>query len=165
MSFPAGLKRAAVMVVLRHQEQFLLLKRAKAPNQGLYVPVGGKIDPYEDPYATGLREVEEETGIHITKMQYMGSLIETSPVEYNWWCNIYLADIPWQPAPPCDEGELEWIPFSELEQLATPATDWHIYQYIAREQPFAMRAIFNSELEMTFMIEEIKQRVLVNKEP
>lgn len=161
MSFPAGLKRTAVMVVLRHQEQFLLLKRAKPPNQGLYVPVGGKIDPYEDPYQTGLREVREETGITISEMRYMGSLIETSPVAYNWWCSIYLADIPWQEAPPCDEGLLEWIPFSALEQLPTPATDWHIYQYMAREQPFAMRAVFNAELEMTLMVEEIENRRLV----
>ena len=149
------------MVVLRHKEQFLLLKRAKAPNQGLYVPVGGKIDPYEDPYQTGLREVKEETGITITEMRYMGSLIETAPVDYNWWCSIYMADIPWQEAPSCDEGELKWIPFSDLEQLATPATDWHIYQYIAREQPFAMRAVFNAKLEMTLMVEEIENRRLV----
>ncbi|MEL7251758.1 MAG: NUDIX domain-containing protein [Bacteroidota bacterium] len=161
MSFPPGLKRAAVMVVLRHQEQFLLLKRAKPPNQGLYVPVGGKIEPYEDPYATGLREVQEETGIVISEMRYMGSLIETAPVEYNWWCSIYLADIPWQPAPPCDEGLLEWIAFEDLAELPTPATDWHIYQYMAREQAFAMRATFNKELEMTLMMEEFEHKRLV----
>ena len=161
MKFPPGLKRTAVMVVLRHQEQFLLLKRAKAPNQGLYVPVGGKVDPYEDPYQTGLREVKEETGIEIDRMRYMGNLIETSPVEYNWWCSIYLADIPWQAAPDCDEGLLEWIPFSALEELPTPATDWHIYQYIAREQAFAMRAIFDADLQMQSMIEEIEGKRLV----
>ncbi len=161
MPFPPGLKRPAVMVVLRHRDQFLLLKRAKPPNQGLYVPVGGKIDPYEDPYATGLREVQEETGIVLTEMRYMGSLIETAPVEYNWWCSIYLADIPWQAAPPCDEGELEWISFTALANLPTPATDWHIYQYMAREQPFAMRAIFNENLEMILMVEEFENKRLV----
>lgn len=153
------------MIVLRHQEQFLLLKRANSPNKGLYVPVGGKVDPYEDPYETGLREVKEETGISISEMRYMGSLIETSPVKYNWWCSIYMADIPWQEAPPCDEGILEWIPFAQLESLATPATDWHIYQYIARQQPFAMRAVFNADLKMTFMIEEIENRILVDDNP
>ena len=44
MSFPPGLKRATVMVVLRSGDQFMLLKRAKEPNKGLYVPVGGKIE-------------------------------------------------------------------------------------------------------------------------
>jgi 8-oxo-dGTP diphosphatase len=156
-----GLKRTAVMVVLRSGTQFLLLKRANEPNRGLYVPVGGKVEPYEDPYQTGLREVAEETGIKLQKLRYMGSLVETSSVEYNWWCSIYMADIPWQEAPSCDEGELEWIDFSALETLATPATDWHIYQYMAREQPFAMRAIFDENLNMTFMEEEIEGKVLV----
>lgn len=149
------------MVVLRSGTQFLLLKRANEPNRGLYVPVGGKVEPYEDPYQTGLREVAEETGIKLQKLRYMGSLVETSSVEYNWWCSIYMADIPWQEAPSCDEGELEWIDFSALETLATPATDWHIYQYMAREQPFAMRAIFDENLNMTFMEEEIEGKVLV----
>lgn len=161
MSFPSGLKRAAVMVVLRHEQQLLLLKRAKAPNKGLYVPVGGKIEPFEDPYQTGLREVMEETGIAIEQMTYKGSLIETSPVAYNWWCSIYLADIAWQSAPPCDEGELEWIPYTALKSLATPPTDWHIYQYIANNQPFAMRAIFDAKLNMLRMVEEIEGKVLV----
>jgi 8-oxo-dGTP diphosphatase len=156
-----GLKRCAVMVVLRCKQQFLLLKRAKQPNLGLYVPVGGKVEPYEDPYQTGLREVEEETGMVLTEMRYMGTLIETAPVEYNWWCSIYLADIPWQVAPPCDEGELAWIDFSALETLAAPATDWHIYQYIAREQAFAMRAIFDENLKMIVMEEEIEGKRLV----
>ncbi|MGH1434468.1 MAG: NUDIX hydrolase [Lewinella sp.] len=156
-----GLKRTAVMVVLRCESQFLLLKRANEPNRGLYVPVGGKVEPYEDPYQTGLREVAEETGIRLQKLRYMGSLVETSPVEYNWWCSIYMADIPWQEAPPCDEGKLEWIDFSALETLATPATDWHIYQYMAREQPFAMRAIFDENLKMIFMEEEIEGKILI----
>lgn len=151
------------MVILRHKHQLLLLKRNKAPNIGLYVPVGGKVDPYEDPYQTGLRETFEETGIRVDTLHYAGSLIETAPVEYNWWCSIYLADIAWQPAPLCDEGTLAWIPYDELEGLATPATDWHIYQHIARNQPFAMRAIFDANLQMVEMVEEISGQVLHSK--
>lgn len=156
-----GLKQCAAMVVLRCKQQFLLMKRAKPPNEGRYVPVGGRVEPYEDPYQTGLREVQEETGIVLDELRYMGTLVETAPVEYNWWCSIYLADIPWQAAPFCDEGELEWIDFSALETLPTPATDWHIYQYMAREQPFAMRAIFDENLEIISMEEEIEGKKLV----
>ena len=50
IAFPKGLKRAATMVVLRHQDQFLLLKRAKPPFIGHYLPVWGKLEPHEDPY-------------------------------------------------------------------------------------------------------------------
>jgi len=160
MSFPAGLKRAAVMVVLRSGNQFMLLKRANEPNKGLYVPVGGKVDPFEDPLQTAIRETKEETGITIRAPRYAGSLVETAPVKYNWWCSIYVADIPWQEAPPCDEGELAWIPFDELETLATPPTDWAIYQYMAQEKPFAMRAIFDADLNMLELVEEIEGKRL-----
>lgn len=163
MTFPPGLKRAAVMTVLRSGTQFLLLKRAKEPNKGLYVPVGGKIEPYEDPLQTAVRETMEETGIMISAPRYAGSLIETSPVKYNWWCSIYVADIPWQAAPPCDEGELAWISFSNLETLATPPTNWAIYQYLAQEKPFAMRAIFDADLNMLELVEEIEGKRLFGK--
>jgi 8-oxo-dGTP diphosphatase len=44
-----GHKQPAVLSVLKSGNQFLLLKRAKEPNKGKYTPVGGKIEPYEDP--------------------------------------------------------------------------------------------------------------------
>ena len=62
MSFPLGLKRSAAMVVLRNQGHFLLLKRRKPPNAGMYVPVGGKLEPFEDPHTAAIRETLEETG-------------------------------------------------------------------------------------------------------
>jgi len=156
MSIPAGLKRTAAMVVLRAEDHLLLLRRAKPPNQGLYVPVGGKVDPYEDPYQTALRETLEETGIQLQQLHYAGSLVETSPVDYNWWCSIYVADIPWQAPPLCDEGTLTWIPFDQLSKLPTPPTDWQIYQYISRRQPFAMRAIYDADLHLLEMVEELE---------
>lgn len=143
------------MVILRSDDQYLLLQRAKAPNQGLYVPVGGKLEPHEDPYTTAKRETLEETGIRVDQLRYAGTLIESSPTAYNWWCNIYWAEIPWQPAPPCDEGRLAWIPYAELADLPTPPTDWHIYQFLLQERPFALNAIYDADLRLISMVEEI----------
>ncbi len=161
MSFPPGLKRTAAMVVLRHQDQFLLLRRNKEPNRDRYVPVGGKLDPYEDPYSAALREAREETGLTIEKLRYCGTLVETSPVEYNWWCHIYLADIPFEEAPYCNEGTLEWIPYARVLDLPTPPTDWHIYEYLLRGQPFAFNAIYNERLELLSMVEEIEGKRVI----
>ena len=89
-----GLKRIATMVVLRHESAFLLLERNKMPNAGMYVPVGGKVEPYERPVDTAVRETAEETGIQLSREQltYGGVLTETSPVRYNWLCFIFMAD-------------------------------------------------------------------------
>ncbi|WP_233752725.1 NUDIX hydrolase [Flavilitoribacter nigricans] len=154
--FPLGLKRSAAMIVLRHEKQFLLLKRGKEPNKGKYVPVGGKLDPFEDPYSAAVRETREETGIDVEHLQYAGVLIESSPTAYNWQCNIYVADIPYQEVPYCDEGELSWIPYEQIPDLPTPPTDWIIYQYLMRGQVFAFNAILDEQLNLLSMDDEIR---------
>jgi len=143
------------MIVLRHETQFLLLKRAKPPNQGLFVPVGGKLEPFEDPYSAAIRETKEETGITVDRLKYAGALIESSPTVYNWQCNIYLADIPFQEPPACDEGDLHWISYSQIPETPTPPTDWIIYQYLMRGQVFAFNAILDEQLNLLKMYDEI----------
>jgi len=163
MQFPIGYKRAAAMVVLRCDRQFMLLKRARPPHVGKYVPVGGKLEPFEDPYSAALREAEEETGLQLEALSYGGVLIETSPIDYNWQCNIYLADISYQEPPPCDEGVLEWIRFEDVLKVPTPPTDWHIYQYIMAGKPFAFDAVYDGALQMLELREEIEGITVVGK--
>ena len=154
-TFPIGLKRSAAMVVLKHGQRFLLLKRANPPNQGMYVPVGGKLEPFEDPYTAAKRETLEETGIQVEHLRYAGVLIESSPTAYNWQCNIYLAEIPMQDPPPCDEGELSWFDYEQIPNIPTPPTDWLIYQFLMRGQVFAFNAILDEQLKLVEMYEEI----------
>lgn len=155
LAFPIGIKRAAAMVVLRHEQQFLLLKRARPPFVGHYLPVGGKLEPHEDPRSAAIRETLEETGIRLERLKFGGTLIETSPIDYNWMSHIYIADIPFQTPPFCDEGTLEWINFEHILNIPTPPTDFIIYQYLMRSQPFAFNAIYDAELNLTKMTEEI----------
>ena len=156
MPFPIGLKRACAMVVLRHERQFLLLKRINPPFVGHYLPVGGKLAPYEDPHSAALREAFEETGIRVEKLQYGGVLVETSPIDYNWQSSIYVADIDFQEPPISDEGTLEWIAFEHIPQIPTPPTDLLIYQYLMRRQPFAFNALYDADMNLIKMVEEIE---------
>lgn len=95
-----GLKRTAVLCVLRHADRFLLLRRLKEPNRDKYTPVGGKLDPFESPLEAALRETWEETGIRVEHMRYAGVLVETSPTDYNWTGFVYVASIDDIPPPP-----------------------------------------------------------------
>lgn len=56
----AGIKKTAVLCVLKNGNRFLLLKRLKEPNNNMYTPVGGKLDPYETPIHAALRETMEK---------------------------------------------------------------------------------------------------------
>ena len=161
---PFGLKKTASMVVLRNEQQFLLLKRAKEPNKNTYVPVGGKLDPFEDPITAAIRETKEETGILIQDPKYGGYLIESSPTAYNWQCHIYMADIDYQDPPYCDEGILEWIHFDQLKDIPSPPTDWQIYQYLVQGKPFAFNAIYNEQLQLLSMKEEIEGIMVIGND-
>ncbi|GGD62164.1 7,8-dihydro-8-oxoguanine triphosphatase [Emticicia aquatilis] len=156
MTVPEGLKRTAVICVLKNGNNFLLLKRLKEPNKETYTPVGGKIDPYESPYKAALRETYEETGIKVEKMKFCGMLTESSPAKYNWTSYVYLAEIDFIPPPPCNEGDLEWIAFEQVLDVPTPKTDWFIYQYLLQNKTFAFSADYDADLNLLTMHEEIE---------
>lgn len=148
------------MVILQYKTQYLLLKRAKAPNAGMYLPVGGKLEAFEDPKACAIRESKEETGIDISEPIFCGILTESSPTKYNWISYIYKAEIDYRPAPECDEGILEWIDENKLAQLPTPPTDMCIYQYVKDKQKFVINAIYDEDLNLISMREELSNQLL-----
>jgi 8-oxo-dGTP diphosphatase len=148
--------KIASMVILKHGSKYLLLKRARDPNIGKYLPVGGKLDPNETPMACAIRETKEETGISIENPKFCGTLIETSPVNYNWMCYIYIAKIDDMTPPDCNEGKLEWIDESQLATVPTPPTDWHIYQYVKAGRHFAFSASYDANLKMIEMVDEME---------
>lgn len=148
---PEGIKKVAVLCVLKHQDKLLLLKRLKEPNKDSYTPLGGKLDPFETPLQAAVRETWEEAGIQVSSMDYYGILTETSPVNYNWISFVYVAEIDFIPPPPCNEGTLEWISFMELNDIPTPPTDRIIYEYIFANRKFAFNAVYNENLQMEYM--------------
>ncbi|MDR0193721.1 MAG: NUDIX domain-containing protein [Myroides sp.] len=152
---PEGIKKIATLCVLRNGNNFMLLKRLKEPNKDTYTPVGGKIEPYETPEEGVIRETFEETGIRVDKVKFCGILTETSPTKYNWLSYVYIADIDEVAPPECNEGTLEWIAYEDLLNVPTPKTDWYVYQYILEQQPFVFHALYDGELNLLEMKEEI----------
>jgi 8-oxo-dGTP diphosphatase len=156
-----GYKQPAVLVILKANNQFLLLKRKKEPNKGKYTPVGGKLDPFETPYKAAIRETFEETGIEVTNMKYCGLMVETSPIKYNWICFVYLSEIDYQTPPECNEGKLDWIPITNLSEIPTPATDKYIYHYVADSKNFMFNVDYDHNLNIIEINEEIENKKIV----
>ncbi|WP_133272277.1 NUDIX hydrolase [Hymenobacter radiodurans] len=156
MTVAPGLKKAAVLCVLRHADAFLLLQRLKPPHQGLFTPVGGKLDPYESPQQAAFREVQEETGLQPLEMVWRGMLVETSPVDYNWISFVFEAHIERVPPPACSEGTLVWVEKAELAVVPTPLTDHFIYEYLLANRPFQFDATYDATLRPLVMREELQ---------
>lgn len=161
-----GLKECAVLCILRAGDRMLLLRRQKpGPLYGMHVPIGGHIEPHESPRQAAIREAREEAGVALDGVSFCGILVETSPVAYNWITFIYSAkvEVAFEP-PACREGELIWVAREDLPGLPTPATDAHIYAYVAQGRRFVLDAVYDEQVRLVSMIEELSGEVIVDRE-
>ena len=71
---------ATVSVVFVKDGQLLFAKRGIEPDQGMYDLPGGFLEYNEDPYAGCIREIQEETGLHINRNSL--ELLEVYTGEY-----------------------------------------------------------------------------------
>jgi 8-oxo-dGTP diphosphatase len=101
------------------ENRFLFMRRGKKTGDihtGKFNAPGGKLEPSESPREAMLREVEEETGLHVTQARYVGNVdfpafhkdANGQPVDENvhvflvtGWSGVVRKE--------CAEGDLEWI--------------------------------------------------------
>lgn len=158
-----GIKKAAVLCLLINEDKILLLKRNKEPHINKYIPVGGKIEPYESPKEAVIRETREETDEHINNFKLCGVMVETSPVNFNWINFIYVSNVNYFTPKICNEGELSWESFSKILELPTPTTDWHIYKYVMENKLFMFNAVYDENLDLQLLEDEMSNIVLYSK--
>ena len=150
-----GLKKVAAICIIRCGTKYLLMKRYNEPNIGMFVPAGGKLEPYETPLAAAIRETYEEVGLLLNDMRFCGILTESLPTKYNWISYIYLADVPYFDAPICNEGEFYWINIQDFSKYPMPPTDYLIYKYVTDNQRFILDAELDEDLNLISMRNEL----------
>ncbi len=92
-------------------------KKEEDANEGKWIGVGGHFEEGESPEDCVLREVKEETGLTLTDYKLRGIVTfdsDTWGVEdmYLFTATGYTGELI-----PCNEGELHWIPKSEILDL------------------------------------------------
>ncbi|CAG1001037.1 ADP-ribose pyrophosphatase [Phycisphaerales bacterium] len=125
--------RIACLCDLRdHRGRVLLLKRKKAPNDGMCSPIGGKLDVQtgESPAQCAQREIKEEAGldIPIERLHLIG-LVSEAAYEGggHWLMFVYRVLGPvWVEPHEIREGLLDWFTMDELEGLPLPESDRRI---------------------------------------
>ncbi len=125
-------KIATLCYLFDHQGRVLLIRRLRAPNQGLYSPIGGKLDQTigESPTQCALREISEETGLKIERsaLRLNGMISESSyENEAHWLMFLYEVMTPVElDGTMTVEGSLEWFEPGKIDKLEIPSTDRHI---------------------------------------
>ena len=112
---------------LTRGDQVLMLCRRRAPNQGLWNGVGGRIEPGETPLESCLREVHEETGFSIECARFSALVSWTGFETPDSALGVFTALAPLGDPVPCDEGELAWRPRNWV--LSSPDVVSNIHRY------------------------------------
>ena len=87
-------------------------KKAKDPNEGKWVGIGGKVEKNESASEANVREVKEETGILLSEQEcrFCGVVYFKNTVWNDEKIYLYLANVDGSiQFSDCDEGELHWI--------------------------------------------------------
>ena len=157
--------KISTLVYLRNEAgELLLMRRNKAPNKGLWSPVGGKLETAtgESPYQAAVREVHEEIGMTIaTSDLHLFSMIAEKNYEDRCHWLMFLFDckkvVPGLP-PPIDEGTFAFFKESEIDSLDVPETDrsqlWRVY-FKSRRDFVALRADCHSQIPLNVEVDEL----------
>ena len=118
----------------------LMLHRTKKENDlnhDKWIGIGGKFEDKESPEDCVLREVQEETGLTLTHYRYRGVVTFVSdcwPTEYMhlFTATGFAGELKRQ----CDEGELEWLDWSQLTTIPHWEGDEIFLRLLEQETPF-----------------------------
>ena len=108
------------LVYIEKDEAYLMLLRNKKKNdlnEGKWIGVGGKFEENETPEECMLREVYEETGLTLTDYQYRAVITFLSDQWEGEYMHLFTATDFTGDLKECDEGELRWIPKSQIMDL------------------------------------------------
>lgn len=105
---------------IEQDNKYLMLHRVKKvndENHDKWIGVGGKFEDGESPEDCLLREVKEETGLVLKTFSYRGIVTFVSDKFETEYMHLFTATEYEGEIQTCDEGELVWVPKTDIEKL------------------------------------------------
>lgn len=131
--------KLTTLCYIEKDDKYLMLHRVKKENDlnhDKWVGVGGKFEPDETPEECMLREVREETGLMLTKYRFRAILTFLSDEWETEYIHLYTASKFTGTLLECDEGNLEWIPKSEIDKLKLWEGDKIFFKLLRETEDF-----------------------------
>ncbi|SES69998.1 8-oxo-dGTP diphosphatase [Salinibacillus kushneri] len=118
--------------ILQHNNHILMLKK---PRRGWYAAPGGKMEPGEHIQQSVKREFSEETGLTLIKPELKGVFTfvikENNQTIREWMMFTFSSyEFDGKLTDYCREGELEWVPLSDVMNKDMAEGDRVIYKHI-----------------------------------
>ena len=128
---------------IEKDQKYLMLHRVKKINdlnKDKWIGIGGKLKNCESPQDCIRREVKEESGLELCKIEYRGFVTfvdmtdEKNP--YTEFMHLFWTDDFKGQLKICDEGDLEWVLKSKMKELPHWEGDEIFLDLIEKKAPF-----------------------------
>ena len=136
---------------------YLMLHRVKKQqdeNAGKWIGVGGKFEEGESPEECARREVREETGLALEEVRPRGIGTFVSDQWGTEYMHLFTSTRFSGTLHACDEGELAWVPVSQVTKLELWEGDRIFLDLLARDVPFfSLKLVYEGDSLCTAILD------------
>lgn len=108
------------LIYIEKESKYLMLHRTKKENdynKDKWIGIGGHFEEGESPEECVRREVKEETGLDLRSQEYRGIVTFVSDNNFTEFMHIFWSDDFTGNLLECNEGDLEWVEKSRMNDL------------------------------------------------
>lgn len=137
---------------------YLMLHRVKKKNDmnhDKWIGVGGKFEAGETPYECARREIMEEVGVEVPNLKYRGIVTFVSDLYGTEYMHLFVSDgYVGEIKQVCDEGNLEWVDKSKVNDLPIWEGD-KIFFRLLEEEPrfFSLKLVYEGDSLISHTLE------------
>lgn len=143
------MKILATSVYLIRNKEILFLVRNKENDkvhkQGMYLPIGGKIEPGEGIEACAIRETAEESGVIIKSLELKGiDYIRSHMGGDDDWVNFIFVSRDFEGEPkPGNEGHFDWVDIDKIKEANLYEGDKIYLEYLFKFKFFVVEFLYS----------------------
>jgi 8-oxo-dGTP diphosphatase len=145
----------ATLCYIKKDSRTLMVHRNKKPDDmhaGKWNGLGGKFEPGESPEECVLREVREESGLHIRDPRLAGLLMFPGFKGDDWYVFVFTARDFEGALIDSPEGELAWVPDQELASLNLWESDHIFFPWLDGEKVFTAKFIYAGDRLQSYQV-------------
>ena len=131
--------RNLTVCYIQKDNKYLMLHTTKKNNdinKDKWIGVGGKIEDKESPEECIVREVKEETGLTLLNYKLRCIITFTSTVAETEYIYVFTSDKFTGEIIECNEGDLEWVEKSKIDNLNVWEGDKIFHKKILNDEGF-----------------------------
>ena len=145
----------STLCYIEQDGKYLMLHRTVKKNdvnKDKWIGVGGHFEPDESPEECVLREVKEETGYTLTSYRFRGLVTFVSGKGVTEYMSLFTADgFEGEPIA-CNEGELAWVAFDDIQKLNIWEGDKVFFKLLnEREEFFSLKLVYDGGDKLVYV--------------